>query len=335
MVQSSSMHITDSQLRDALRDLAAELDKTPTYKEMNEQGAHSASTCRQRFGSWNKAVEAAGLEPNRKHDSLDLTNDQLLEILRKRADRLGRTPTQDEMDAFGSPTAGTYDYRFGSWNDAVEEAGLEPNRKKATPYDDEKLLDDLRRLAEQLGKTPTFREMRDHGNHSPKTYTDHFGSWNGAIEEAGLEVSYGQGSPVPEDPLLDEIRRLADELDKTPSTGDLREHGQFSLNPFQNQFGSWNEAVEAAGLEPNPTPKMATHRHSSIPTDTLIETLQQLALHLGRPPTQEDVREYTDIPVEVYTERWSSWWVAQSMAQVTATDLGLDPDRELQPATDS
>lgn len=54
------------------------------------------------------------------------TDEELLENLVNLAERLGRTPSQTEVR---NPDSCTYRYRFGSYNNAVVAAGLEPNRQ--------------------------------------------------------------------------------------------------------------------------------------------------------------------------------------------------------------
>lgn len=45
------------------------------------------------------------------------------------------------------------------------------------------------------------------------------------------------------------MQELAEELGKSPTSVEMNEHGRYSKQPFQNEFGTWNNAVEAAGLE--------------------------------------------------------------------------------------
>lgn len=51
--------------------------------------------------------------------------------------------------------------------------------------------------------------------------------------------------------LLDELERLADELGETPSAPEMNEMGEFCVMTYANRFGSWNEALEEAGLPLN------------------------------------------------------------------------------------
>lgn len=65
----------------------------------------------------------------------------------------------------------------------------------------------------------------------------------------------GGQNRTPSDDLLAEIRRLAAELDGTPRLKDMREQGKYGAKPYYRAFGSWNAALEDAGLGINrPSP---------------------------------------------------------------------------------
>lgn len=106
----------------AIEELAAEVDGTPTKTEMRMHGRYSKEPYQREFGSWNGALEAAGFEPHKEHD---VSDERLLDELRSLTDDIGRTPTQAEMIEEGAYYPTTYDVRFGTWNKAIEKAGLD------------------------------------------------------------------------------------------------------------------------------------------------------------------------------------------------------------------
>ncbi len=117
---------TDKELIKALRNLANELDRAPTKQEMLARDLPTPVTLINRFGSWNAALAAAGLETRPR---VTRTDKELLDALRKLAAELGRTPLSKEMLVQrGLPSPGAYQKHFGSWNAALEAAGLEPNQ---------------------------------------------------------------------------------------------------------------------------------------------------------------------------------------------------------------
>jgi len=111
------------------------------------------------------------------------------------------------------------------------------------------LLDELRRLAQELDTTPTASDMTELGSYWPSHYRREFGGWNNAVSEAGLEPN--QSRKISTDDLLNEIRRLAKELNKTPTKTEMNDMGKYYGRSYQIRFGGWTSAVRQAGLEPN------------------------------------------------------------------------------------
>src|ERR671935_425232 len=109
------------------------------------------------------------------------TNDQILAELRESADRLGRSPTMREFASDPATTVHpqTVIEHFGSWNAAKRAAGLVP-RRFATR---EELLRLLRDLGEELGRTPTARDIDDRKGSMPSKslYWHTFGSLTSAL----------------------------------------------------------------------------------------------------------------------------------------------------------
>src|ERR1043165_6512471 len=122
------------------------------------------------------------------------SNDQILTELRASAERLGRSPTMREFAADPETTAHpqTVIEHFGSWNAAKREAGLVP-RRFATR---EELVGLLRDLGEELGRTPTAKDLADRRGSMPSKslYWHTFGSLAEALREAGFDVPIGERS---------------------------------------------------------------------------------------------------------------------------------------------
>jgi hypothetical protein len=120
------------------------------------------------------------------------TDEQILAELRESAERLGRSPTMREFAADTQTRVHpqTVIEHFGSWNAAKRQAGLVP-RRFATR---EELLGRLRLLGEQLGRTPTARDLDERKGSMPsKSLLWHtFGSFAQALREAGFDVPLGE-----------------------------------------------------------------------------------------------------------------------------------------------
>jgi hypothetical protein len=119
------------------------------------------------------------------------TDEQILEQLRASAERLGRSPTMREFAA--DPDADVHPQtvieHFGTWNAAKRAAGLTPRRFISR----EELLAQLRRLGEELGRTPTARDLDANRRRvASKSLIWHtFGSLSAALREAGFDVPIG------------------------------------------------------------------------------------------------------------------------------------------------
>ena len=176
--RSPQEEIPDSDLIAELERLEKELGHAPSAQEMNEHGEYWASTYKNHFGSWTAAIEEAGLEPDKA--GTKISRRQLVAELNRLGETLDKRPTLQEMEDNGEYDPSTYIHEFGSWTDAVNEAGFE----EPIGLTEECLVEDLQELAETLDKQPSQRDMNQYGEHSHTTYVRYFGSWSDAIEAA-------------------------------------------------------------------------------------------------------------------------------------------------------
>jgi Homing endonuclease associated repeat len=146
-------------------------------------------------------------------------------------------------------------------------------------YSDEQILDELRRSAERMGRSPTMREFAADPETSvhPQTVIEHFGSWNAAKRRAGL---------VPRrfatrDELLGLLRELGDELGRPPSAKDIdaRKGSMPSKSLYWHTFGSLTNALREAGFDV-PVGEERLER--------AVEQGAELARRLGRLPKFSD-----------------------------------------------
>jgi len=243
---------SDSELLNELKRLAEEFDHPPTLRELREHGKYAATTYYNRFGSFQKALEAAGFSA--RSPNARISNDNLISELHRVADKTntGKTPkktnsgdhndtppTAADMNEYGNYWASTYRRWFGSWNAALRAAGFDPLYTTVTEAD---LITELRRLAEELNKTPTFAEMNEQGRHGARTYVRRFGSWNDALETAGLKSR--ASSTISDEELISELRQLANRLGERPSAQQMDDHGEYASATYQRHFGSWSATLD-------------------------------------------------------------------------------------------
>ena len=105
---------------------------------------------------------------------------------------------------------------------------------------------------------------------------------------------------ISQETLCYEIDRLHDELGKVPSFQDMYEHGNYSVYTYSSRFGSWNEAIEAAGYSPRSSRDEYTRSE-------LIAEINRVADVCDKRPTLDDIAEHGDISRNTYHNRFDSW----------------------------
>ena len=159
---------SDDQILAQLRASAERLGRSPTMKEFAADGEATVhpQTVIERFGTWNAAKRAAGLVPRRF-----VTREELLTLLRKLGEELGRVPTARDLDARRGtmPSKSLYWHTFGSLANALREAGFdvavgEERLERAVAQGAE--------LARRLGRLPKFGDWSEARRTDPSLLTE-------------------------------------------------------------------------------------------------------------------------------------------------------------------
>jgi hypothetical protein len=159
---------SDEHILDELRACAKRLGRSPTMREFEadpETTVHP-QTVIEHFKSWNRAKRLAGLVPRRF-----ATRDELLQLLTRLGDELGRVPTAKDIEARkGSmPSKSLYWHTFGSLNNALKEAGFD------VPVGEERLeraIDQGAALALRAGRLPKFADWAQARRADPTMLTE-------------------------------------------------------------------------------------------------------------------------------------------------------------------
>lgn len=124
----SRSHTEADKMLEVIRQVARKLGKIPSIRDVKRvQAKYSPWEIRKAFGSWRKALVQAGLE---RENYRILTDDQLIQVLQEYFTINKRTPRAiDFLASQRYPSPNVYILHFGTWNDAIELAGLIPNKK--------------------------------------------------------------------------------------------------------------------------------------------------------------------------------------------------------------
>ena len=111
----------------------------------------------------------------------------------------------------------------------------------------ERLLEDLKKVAHSVNEENiTAAVYAQKGKFGVNTFLRRFGSWNKALEAAGLKVMYLQN--IPEEALFENLTNVWQRLGRQPVGKDLdkdKRWSQHSLGTYEKRFGSWNKALKA------------------------------------------------------------------------------------------
>ena len=194
---------------------------------------------------------------------------------------MARTPSIQDVEKSGKVTHITYRNHFGSFINAQKAAGLVPNNRGGEQkYSHEFLISHLKELAEQLGKTPSQRDVEDTGKVSATTYRDYFGSFIKAQKAAGLVPNKSGGKQKYSDEfLLNHLKELAKQLGETPFQKDINTAGKVKATTYRDYFGSFTNAQKVAGLVPN-----ESFGQQKYADEYLLNDLKVLSKQLGKHP---------------------------------------------------
>ena len=188
---------------------------------------------------------------------------------------------------------------------------LEPDNRNCP---DDVLLNDLRVIAQRLGKASlTKEEYNRHGRFSAATMQKRFGSWNGALEKSRLGPI--KRVNIPREELLADLKHVASVAGGNVVTRELyRNFGKFSESVIVRKYGSWAKALAVAGLAPTGWKPMATD-------DELFSNMADVWEHVGRQPKQNDFRPPASrYSAQTYVNRFGGWRKALEAFVVAVND---------------
>jgi len=124
-----------------------------------------------------------------------MNREEIVAELRRVADLLEReTFSRSEFKRHGRVSSGMVEQRFGTWNKALEAAGLVPIDRFKRIADSE-LDEEWRRVYERLGKVPTRNEFIAECRFSPWVYENRFGNWGNVVTHYLGPQATGSAAP--------------------------------------------------------------------------------------------------------------------------------------------
>lgn len=310
---------------------------------MDQKGPHSSETYVNRFGSWRAAVEDAGFDVT-EFPSENAETEGTISGSHQKADEKDGEPSSLDETGHGKSIPSPCPVE---WCDQVSPSRVARRDHMASHPSDvvrQALARDLRELSEELGHPPTSSEIAEAGatEFQLDTYSEWFESWTDALRFSGLPPWKNR---TEEDYALALIR-LAEKLERPPTTEEMDEQGQYSAAGYITRFGSWSSALYLAGLSEQDVSEAAwddfveerdtgfddisgeiddvreSVQWGSTPPEELTEqdrelisSLREFIEEFGEIPTPAQLDLYGPEKSHVYIERYGTWAGALELAK--------------------
>ncbi len=211
-----------------------------------EEGELYQTACL-RFGSWDRALRAAGHDPARirlKAPRGHPSRDEIVAAIRRRR-RAG-----EPLGYSGMPHSlrRGADRRFGSWRAALEAAGVDPESAgcRPRPWTRKEVLALLRKRRDS-GASLRRSDLLSWSSRFVDAAVRHFGSWLEALEAA--DVPCERANRWNRRRVVREIRRLR-AAGRPLNSYAVQKHSRRLWHAAWFHLGSWDAALRAAGLDP-------------------------------------------------------------------------------------
>lgn len=132
------------------------------------------------------------------------------------------------------------------------------------------------------------------------------------LEFTNRSIDRHMNGRIPDEVLIEELRRLAQATHRPPKLDEMRTRGNYAGNTYIEHFGSWNNALRAAGFEPRYKSKQP------LSEEELLDDLRELSDYLGHPPTKQEIIDHGKHSPTTYSRRFGGLEEARLRAGLTS-----------------
>ena len=231
----------------------------------------------------------------KKLKTFRISSDNLIKEYYAIKDKFHKQPTIAIIEKESKYSSSVYRKRWGSWNNflkSINEALL--HNKSITKKE---LYENFLDIKKQIGKTPTSNEINILGIYSKSTYERHYGSWNKFLKSIGDNPI--KKHKISEQEFINEFYKVKSILGHSPSTIEMRKHGNIAPNSYKRLWGSWSNFLKSQG---------EIYQKRNILESDLVKAYLKLKKLLKKNSlTQKDMNLYGEYSSSVYERRYGSW----------------------------
>ncbi|MFC8152335.1 homing endonuclease associated repeat-containing protein, partial [Bacillus paralicheniformis] len=211
------------------------------------------------------------------------TNKYLIEHLINLSKKIGRTPRIKDLKKMEEKISRkSYDKYFGSWNQALLEAGLNINLLKK--HNKDEIMEGAIKFFKENKRSPFYNEL----DHSATIVYNYWDTWGEFLAECKLPPTMNYHNLKTKTDGINLLKRVYKETKKIPSPTVVTNYYKVNSAWFRNKFGSWNQALHEA--------KIIDLNDISSPDRLIsqsIEILRSMYKKLGRCPKVTEFEEET------------------------------------------
>lgn len=148
-----------------LKYVADKLGHTPSAKEFEKNG-YCSSMLAKFYGSYNNAVQAAGLKPNLSPRRVTCSKNKLKTAYMLLSRNIGKVASYDDLNYYNSTAnAGSYSVRFGGMRGLKKSLGIKPSPNgPKEKYSKDILVQLMLEESKKLGRRLTVKEISENNN---------------------------------------------------------------------------------------------------------------------------------------------------------------------------
>lgn len=251
----------------------------PIRDEWDKLKIYPSHGCiRKYFGSWNKAIKAAGFDPAK--DSIVSEEEMIFDIQRVNVE-LGHNPTYPEYQKLGKYNQVQ---SLGGWRYLVNRAGL----LRTSGIAKEDLIVSIRQVSQDLGHTPTLREFKSHSKgYSSGPLYKAYQDYNDLIKDANLEPyrkEYTRGF------FIGKMKEFVGLQNRIPTAKEFYKFIETERNGFRIFFPKFSDLLRESNCE------IRKSGHNPWTRQEIIKSFVEFFDKFHKPPVQMDLHNVSSLP---------------------------------------